>query len=120
MDEEDAAPPSNPSVPANAELLLSLFLAKTDRLVIRDDLEEEFRTQILPRLGAKRARRWYWRQATRTILYRNPVSLWLLTGGKMGARATENGALTGRSEQLKAKIARLESEYNTARAELVA
>jgi hypothetical protein len=78
-----------PTLPRGADALLGLFLTKSDRSVIPADLEEEFRTKILPRLGASRARRWYWRQTALTILHRNPLSLQLLTGRKIGARANE-------------------------------
>jgi len=56
-----AAPPSA------ALWLLRLALSKDDFETIAGDLEETFVADVQPRLGARRARRWYWRQ-TASIL----------------------------------------------------
>ena len=106
--------------PKNAEFLLWLFLTRSDRMVVPDDLEEEFTTGILPELGARRARLWYWEQITRTILYRNPLCRRLLTGGSVHKSIPGNTWGTGlpdvisnlerRKDLLRAKLAQDENE----------
>jgi len=54
--------------PLGAEQLLHLFLSKSDREELIGDLEEEYRTVILPRFGPRFARTWYWTQALRSIV----------------------------------------------------
>jgi hypothetical protein len=115
------------SPPKHAQFLLRLFLTRSDGVVISDDLEEEFKTEILPTLGARRARRWYWAQTARTISYRNPLCRWLLTGGsvhkcsvhKSGDRTIRitfgTGSSPNRRDRLQAGI----EKYNTLRAELI-
>jgi putative ABC transport system permease protein len=56
---------SNP--PAFADLLLYLCLSAKAYNCMRGDLTEEFHTKILPVLGARRARVWYWHQVVRSI-----------------------------------------------------
>lgn len=53
-------------VPARAERLLIWFLPKHKRAGLIGDLEEEYRTIIVPKLGERAARRWYWFQAVRS------------------------------------------------------
>jgi hypothetical protein len=69
------------SIPDSAAFLLRLFLTARDRAAIPDDLEEEYRTDILPRFGHRRARLWFWTQTISTIAMRNTVCRWLLVGG---------------------------------------
>ena len=49
--------------PRMARLVLRLFVPATERETVLGDLEEEFRTQVEPRLGRSRAHAWYWKQA---------------------------------------------------------
>ena len=49
--------------PEAAEDLLYIFLPREDREALLGDLEEEYWTDILPKLGVKRAKRWYWGRA---------------------------------------------------------
>ena len=53
--------------PALARWLLRRMLAGPARSAIVGDLDEEFTTFIVPRLGIRRARRWYWRQSLLSI-----------------------------------------------------
>ncbi len=55
------------SPPAAARYLLRLFLRRDEREFILGDLEEEYRTDVLPRLGPRAARRWYWSQVLRSL-----------------------------------------------------
>jgi putative ABC transport system permease protein len=48
--------------PRFAEALLRLFLSSEDAEAIGGDLEETFRTTVVPRAGIRAARFWYWRQ----------------------------------------------------------
>lgn len=61
--------------PKRAEKLLYLFLPKKDRESIPGDLEEEYRTIILPNYGRPFAQGWYWWQAAR--------SLWIILRGSL-------------------------------------
>ena len=53
--------------PQSAELLLHL-MPKRDREYILGDLEEDFRTDFLPKFGPEKARRLYWWHAVRSVL----------------------------------------------------
>ncbi len=66
--ERDAPRPSGPGVPREAEMLLHLFLPRSMREYAIGDLEEEFRTIVLPKFGPRFARRWYWLQVARSVL----------------------------------------------------
>ncbi|HXD24061.1 MAG TPA: ABC transporter permease, partial [Gemmatimonadaceae bacterium] len=46
-----------------------IALPKSERDAFLGDLEESFRTEILPRRGIAAARRWYWAQALRAPLF---------------------------------------------------
>lgn len=59
--------PANVSPPAMAEKLLVFFLDKKSREAMLGDLEEEYQTIIVPRLGDKVASLWYWYQVFRSI-----------------------------------------------------
>ena len=48
--------------PRLAAYLLDRLLSHESRDAATGDLDEEFRQEVLPRIGAARARRWYWRQ----------------------------------------------------------
>ena len=50
-----------------SERLLYFLLPRSDREVIAGDLEEDFRTNILPKFGPRFARWWYRWQVARTI-----------------------------------------------------
>ena len=39
-----------------------LYLPKRDRAVVPSDLAEEFDTVIVPTMGLRRARVWYWKE----------------------------------------------------------
>ena len=59
---------SNENVPPKrAEMLLHFGLPKRDREYMIGDLEEEYRTVILPKYGPGVAARWYWWQAVRSV-----------------------------------------------------
>jgi len=53
--------------PVWAEKLLHLVLSTRDREALPGDLEEEFRTIILPKFGYAYARKWYWTQVLRSV-----------------------------------------------------
>lgn len=57
-----------PSPPTAARWWLRFVLRKASHEVIAGDLEEEFATEIVPRLGTTKARRWFWRQAILSVL----------------------------------------------------
>jgi predicted permease len=62
---------SNP--PAIARLLLRLSVRGAGKEFILGDLDEEYRRYVLPKIGPRMARRWYWSQALRTAgQYRTP------------------------------------------------
>ena len=67
----DASMPQNVSnenvPPKRAEMLLHFGLPKRDREYMIGDLEEEYRTVILPKYGPGVAARWYWWQAVRSV-----------------------------------------------------
>lgn len=54
-------------VPMAGEKLLYLILPKRDREHLPGDLEEEYRTKILPKFGPAYAKRWYWTQVVFSI-----------------------------------------------------
>ncbi|MGH9160464.1 MAG: ADOP family duplicated permease [Vicinamibacteraceae bacterium] len=54
--------------PSLARWVLTRTLTGAARSAIIGDLDEEFTTSVLPRLGPRRARRWYWRQAIRSVM----------------------------------------------------
>ncbi len=58
--------PHQPHPPKLAQLLVSALPGPYARLVLCD-LEEEFAAHILASHGPRRARRWYWRQALRSV-----------------------------------------------------
>ena len=58
---------SNEPPPRLVAWLLSRMLPETERDAILGDLEEEFRTRIVPERGPSAARRWYRVQAFRTL-----------------------------------------------------
>jgi putative ABC transport system permease protein len=53
--------------PRFAEALLRVFLSSEDAEAIGGDLEETFRTTVVPRAGIRAARFWYWRQTFSVI-----------------------------------------------------
>ncbi|MCH7716360.1 MAG: ABC transporter permease [Gemmatimonadetes bacterium] len=62
--------------PAIARLLLRLFVRDAGREFVVGDLDEEYRRYVLPKIGPRLARRWYWWQAIRTVSqYRAPSKL---------------------------------------------
>jgi hypothetical protein len=56
--------------PRMAEALLQACLSREDAEIIAGDLEETFRTEVLPRVGTRAARRWYWQQVISVVLSR--------------------------------------------------
>ena len=69
--------------PKRAEMLLHFGLPKRDRECMIGDLEEEYRTVILPKYGPRVAMRWYWWQAVRSVIAASGgrVRVWLSFGG---------------------------------------
>lgn len=63
---EDSQQESRP--PRFAEALLQLLAPRQYRREIAGDLEEAYRTEILPRHGLAFAQWWYWWQVLRTVL----------------------------------------------------
>jgi hypothetical protein len=59
-------PPSitvdNASVSKWGEIVLLFILPKRDRAVVPADIAEEFNTVIVPTMGLRRARVWYWKE----------------------------------------------------------
>ena len=53
--------------PALARLLLRLFVRDAGKEFVVGDLDEEYRRYVLPKIGLRLARRWYWWQAIRTV-----------------------------------------------------
>ncbi|MCH7490443.1 MAG: hypothetical protein IID05_07085 [Gemmatimonadetes bacterium] len=53
--------------PALARLLLRLFVQDAGKEFVVGDLDEEYRRYVLPKIGLRLARRWYWWQAIRTV-----------------------------------------------------
>jgi hypothetical protein len=54
--------------PLTGEKFMYLFLPKKDREALLGDLEEEYRSIILPKFGPRFARIWYWKQVLTSIL----------------------------------------------------
>lgn len=71
---------ASPPPPSWATFMMYCFLGKSDRETIAGDLEEEFTTDVLPKLGPGRARVWFWTQAIGAIARQNPLCRWLLIG----------------------------------------
>jgi hypothetical protein len=55
------------NVPRVGEALLFFFLPKKERDTLPGDLEEEYRTVIVPKFGFRVARAWYWWQAVSSV-----------------------------------------------------
>lgn len=53
--------------PRKAEKLLYMLLPKELRNALTGDLEEEFRTLIVPRFGISYAHKWYWAQVLQSL-----------------------------------------------------
>ncbi len=79
--------PADSRPPRSAEFLLYIFLSKKDRVAL-GDLEEDYRTEVLPKFGSRRAKLWYWSQVMRSIA---PMLPSLLFRSSIGA--TVLGAL---------------------------
>jgi hypothetical protein len=78
-----------PVPPHYAEWLLFLFLTADQRKHVPGDLSEEFHDIILPKFGAKRARRWFWFQTARSIADNVgswPMRLLFLMAGAVGLK----------------------------------
>lgn len=69
--------------PKRTAMLLHFCLPKRDRECMIGDLEEEYRTVILPKYGTRVAVRWYWWQALRSVVAASGgrVRVWLSFGG---------------------------------------
>ena len=59
-----------PHPPRLARAILRVLLRGEERDVILGDLDEEYYTDMLPRLGSTAARRWYWRQVLASVATR--------------------------------------------------
>ncbi|MFI5233130.1 MAG: ABC transporter permease [Gemmatimonadales bacterium] len=59
----------HPAPPAIAVGILSRILPASERDAFLGDLEESFRTEIVPARGVAAARRWYWTQTLRAPLF---------------------------------------------------
>lgn len=68
--------------PTSACSLLNRLLPRSDRNVIRGDMEEEFKARLVNH-GPTRARRWFWRETAWTIVQHNPIVRSVLTNGLM-------------------------------------
>jgi hypothetical protein len=60
---------TTPPAPDRAAKLVYLILPAGRCAEIVGDLDEEYRTHVLPRFGRSFARRWYWKQTITTILH---------------------------------------------------
>lgn len=66
------------ALPQLAENTLMFLLPRERREEIMGCLEEDYVTNIVPKLGEKLARQWYWWQAFRTIWRYNGLTAWVL------------------------------------------
>lgn len=65
-------------LPLIAENTLIFLLPRKNREEVMGCLEEDYVTNIVPKLGEKLARRWYWWQTIRTIWRYNGLTAWIL------------------------------------------
>jgi hypothetical protein len=75
--------PDAETPPKKAEYLLYYLLTKPDRESIPGDLEEEYRTIIVPKFGPQYARIWYWKQVI--------LSVWPIIGSRLRRIVTIGG-----------------------------
>jgi DNA-binding CsgD family transcriptional regulator len=54
--------------PKSAKFLLLLLVPRSSREHLVGDLEEEYRTVVLPQYGARKARLWYWWQVISSVV----------------------------------------------------
>ncbi|MCG8360805.1 MAG: permease prefix domain 2-containing transporter [Kiloniellales bacterium] len=59
---------AKPEPPRRAVVIMDFLLPHSTRENLIGDLEEEYRTKILPKYGVRVANRWYWWQALRSVL----------------------------------------------------
>lgn len=71
----DQTTPKPPKLGINT---LFFLLPRDHRDEIMADLDEDYVTNIVPKLGEQLARRWYWFQVARTSLHYNGVSVRLI------------------------------------------
>lgn len=64
--------PRKTAVPEWAEYLLFIIVDRKHAASIAGDLEEDYRVNILPRFGRRKANLWYWRQVIALV----PPSVW--------------------------------------------
>lgn len=57
----------NDAVPQRAELILRFALPKEQREYLIGDLDEEFRSEMVPKFGYRVAARWYWVQVLKAV-----------------------------------------------------
>jgi hypothetical protein len=62
------------TLPSFADECMTFLLPRDQRDEIMGDLEEDYRVNIVPKLGEKLAKRWYWFQAIRTIWHYNGLT----------------------------------------------
>jgi len=59
--------PQEPTKPPSAAKFMLLLVPRRDREHLVGDLEEEYRTIVLPEYGARAAKFWYWCQVLSSI-----------------------------------------------------
>ena len=70
--------PSVARIPLGAQKILYFFLPRGARESIPGDLEEEYRSIILPKFGKTFAHRWFWFQTLRSVLEYNGLTARLI------------------------------------------
>jgi hypothetical protein len=83
--------PNTETPPKKAEYLLYYLLTKRDRESIPGDLEEEYRTVIVPKFGPQYARIWYWKQVI--------CSVWPIIGCRL-RRIVSIGAIAKAAHEI--------------------
>jgi hypothetical protein len=68
LSEQSDQETSTTQLPQGAEKLLYFILPKDLRESLPGDLEEEYRTIMLPKFGLRFARVWYWKQVVGSVL----------------------------------------------------
>lgn len=78
--------------PRKAELVLRFLLPKDARESLLGDLEEEFRTIMVPKYGLRTAKVWYWKQVAASVwpVFRSVLGKWIAVAwfGKLAAWLT--------------------------------
>ena len=82
---------SSPPI-APAERCLCYLLPRRQREAILGDLEEDYRTNFLPKFGAREARRMYWSHFIRSAAATVPPWLWAAILGAVGWLWSKRGS----------------------------